>query len=339
MFSEDEIAFLTAVATLIIVAVERDRQRAGDPPRRAARSAHRPAEPHARARPARPCAGPPAARAHRRGGVRPRRRRLQADQRLARSCRRRRGAARARARGWPPRCAPPTRSRAWAATSSSSSAPTSTAHAAPRDVAERLAAAVTRPLRPRERRALLHGQHGRHAGRDDKDTPESLLGDADAAMYRAKAARPRPLRAVRRGDAHEPDGPRAHRDRAAPRARPRRARGLLPAGDRPRHRPAGVDRGARALAAPRARPGRPARVHPDRRGDRPDRRARAAGPRGRLPPDRGLAARHRPGDRRVGQRLRAPGAQPAVPRPGGGDRRAQRAARPARWRSRSPRPC
>jgi diguanylate cyclase (GGDEF)-like protein/PAS domain S-box-containing protein len=55
------------------------------------------------------------------------------------------------------------------------------------DVAGRLAAAVTRPL------ALSSGEHfltvsaGGTLAANVHDTPESLLGDADAAMYRAKA--------------------------------------------------------------------------------------------------------------------------------------------------------
>jgi predicted signal transduction protein with EAL and GGDEF domain len=55
------------------------------------------------------------------------------------------------------------------------------------DVAQRLAAAVTRPL------SLSSGQHfftvsvGGTLAATKQDTPESLLGDADAAMYRAKA--------------------------------------------------------------------------------------------------------------------------------------------------------
>jgi diguanylate cyclase (GGDEF)-like protein/PAS domain S-box-containing protein len=55
------------------------------------------------------------------------------------------------------------------------------------DVAQRLAAAITRPL------SLDSGEHfftvsvGGTLAASKDDTPESLLGDADAAMYRAKA--------------------------------------------------------------------------------------------------------------------------------------------------------
>ena len=209
-----------------------------------------------------------------------------------------------------------------------------------RDVAERLAAAVSRPLVLEQRRALLHGQHRRHAGRERSRTrPESLLGDADAAMYRAKA----------RGRGGYELFDEAMRTTLMARVRTetelRRAldRGELevyyqPVIDLATGRPVSTEALVRWQHPERGLVDA-ARVHPDRRGDRADRPARAARARAGLPPDRGLAARHRPGDRRVGQRLRAPGAQPAVPRPGGGDRRAQRAARPGRSRSRSPRPC
>ena len=77
------------------------------------------------------------------------------------------------------------------------------------------------PAEPRQRRALLHGQRRRHAGRDaSDDTPESLLRRRRRGDVPRQGARPRRLRAVRRGDAHQPDRARAHRDRAAPRARP-----------------------------------------------------------------------------------------------------------------------
>ena len=208
------------------------------------------------------------------------------------------------------------------------------------DVAERLAAAVTRPL------SLDSGEHfftvsvgGTLAG-DASSTPRSrCCGDADAAMYRAKARGRGALRAVRRGDAHQPDRARAHRDRAAPRARPRRARGLLPAGHRPRERPPGVDRGARALAAPRARADPAARLHPDRRGDRPDRRC--SGCRSSRTP----AARPRSGSatstRRSACRSTSPGARCSTRCSPRRWRRSPSTAgcAPGRSRSRSPRRC
>ena len=136
---------------------------AGVARRRAARPAHRPAEPHAGARPARLRARPPAPRADRRRGVRARPRRLQDDQRLARPRRRRRGAAGARAaadrggahdrHGRAPgrrrvrRHLPGRRRRARRARRRR--APRGRGH---------------RPAGPRQRRALLHRQHRRHAG-------------------------------------------------------------------------------------------------------------------------------------------------------------------------------
>ena len=145
---------------------------AGDPPRRPARSAHRPAEPHARARPARAGAGPPAARAHRRRGLRARHRRLQADQRLARARRRRRGAARA---GAPAdrRGAHDRHRRAPRRRRVRRHLPRRRRRARRH---RRRRAARGRdhpPAEPRQRRALLHGQHRRHAGRDQATTPRS----------------------------------------------------------------------------------------------------------------------------------------------------------------------
>ena len=65
---------------------------------------------------------------------------------------------------------------------------------------------------------------------------ELLIRDADAAMYRAKERRPRPLRPLRRRDAGRGDAAAGGRTRAAPRARPRRAGAPLPAGRQPAHR-------------------------------------------------------------------------------------------------------
>ena len=167
------------------------------------------------------------------------------------------------------------------------------------------------------------------AGRDARATrPTSLLGDADAAMYRAKergrgryelfdeAMRTSAMARVR------------DRGRAAPGARARRARALLPAGDRPGHGRPVVRRGARALGASRARPGPPAGVHPDRRGERPDRRARTRVLERGVPPDRRLAAASstRPSACRSTSPARQ-AAQPDVPGAGGRDRRAPRPAR------------
>ena len=75
------------------------------------------------------------------------------------------------------------------------------------DVAERLAAAVTRPLVLDERRALLHGQHRRHAGRQPARHPRVAARRRRRGDVPRQGARPRPLRALRRGDAHHASWP------------------------------------------------------------------------------------------------------------------------------------
>ena len=143
---------------------------------------------------------------------------------------------------------------------------------------------------PQQRRAFLHGQHRHHA---------RLLGRGHSRVAAArrrrrhvpgKGARTRTPRDLRRSDANQRHGAGPDRDGTSPGARRRRAHRLVPAGDRPCDRPGGLHRGARALGTPRTRPDRPPGLHPDRRGDRLDRRTRTAGPGAGLPADRGLAA-------------------------------------------------
>ena len=135
-------------------------------------------------------------------------------------------------------------------------------------------------VRGRLGRGLLLGVR-RHRGR-----PRGAAARQDAARGRRRdvprqGARPRPRRDVRRGDAPRRLRAAAHRVRPAPRAGARRVPRPLPADRRHRHAAPDGRRGARALAAPDARPRRPGRVHPARRGDRPDRTARRVGARAR----------------------------------------------------------
>ena len=100
---------------------------------------------------------------------------------------------------------------------------------------------------------------------------DALLQRADVAMYPAKDAHAR-LRALRRRARRAQPGSARARRRAAPRAS---SSGELVLHYQPkavagRRRRIARRRGAGALAAPRARPARPRRVHPARRAHRPD---------------------------------------------------------------------
>ena len=215
------------------------RRTAAHPPG-AARRAHRPAQPQPAARPPgrgdRARAGADRRQRTVRGAV-PRPGPLQAGQRQRRPCRRRRAADRSRT---------PHRRRACAS----------------RDMVARLGGDEFAILIERHRRPRCRRGPGRSAcsprwasrcwvaGRElfpsasigialwhpRYRSGDELLRDADAAMYRAKAARPRPLRGVRRGDAR---GGHAHprpRSRPAPRDQQRRLRAVLPADRAPGRR-------------------------------------------------------------------------------------------------------
>ncbi len=201
-------------------------------------------------------------------------------------------------------------------------------------IADRIAGCLRRALRDGRRRPLRQRQR-RHrrgpalsprAGRRRAADPRRRRGDVPG-----EGARPRALRALRRGDAGAGAAPAGGRARAAPGARARRAGAPLPAGDRAAQRRDHRPRGAGPLAPPRARPARPRRLRLGRRGQRPDRADRALGAGGGLSPGAGVArAASRPAPvRRLGQPLGAAGDQP---RPGRLDRRDPRRQRP---RSRS----
>ena len=93
------------------------------------------------------------------------------------------------------------------------------------------------------RRILLHGQRRNHARRRPPGHARIAAARRRRGDVPGQGARTGPLRAVRRGDADPGHRAPAHRGRPAPRAGSRRARGLVPAGDRPRHQPPRRDRG------------------------------------------------------------------------------------------------
>jgi diguanylate cyclase (GGDEF)-like protein/PAS domain S-box-containing protein len=148
---------------------------------------------------------------------------------------------------------------------------------------------------------------------------ETLLRDADAAMYEAKA-RGRAGHAVFDTTMHTPRRhPPGDRDRPAAGHRQRPARAALPADQVVEGRPDRGCRGAGALAATR-RHARPAgRLHPGRRGDRAHPPDRPLGVARGVPAGRPLAVRPAPGGGAVDQRQRlrtpAPGRQPRRGRP------------------------
>ena len=131
-------------------------------PRRAARRAHRAAEPHAVPRPARAVAAPraPQRRRRRRRRAVPRPRPLQGRQRLARPPGRRPAAASRSPSGSTRRCAPATPSRGSAATSSPCCWRTSTDAREATVVAERVLATLAEPFTIAGRELFVSGSIG-----------------------------------------------------------------------------------------------------------------------------------------------------------------------------------
>ena len=204
-----------------------------------------------------------------------------------------------RRRGCAPACARPTRSRASAATNSPSSRPASRTPADAAILARRIGDAVQAPYdlaRPRRRSSTPAS-----ASRSRRTTASSRTACSRTPTWRSTA--PRPTAAAPTASSSRRWTPRmqARRDardsRCARRSRERRVRAALPAAGRPVDDHGSL--GCEALLRwhhPRARHDPAGRVHPGRRGDRPDRAARRMG----------AAHRPAPTPRRGRRRSRSP---------------------------------
>jgi diguanylate cyclase (GGDEF)-like protein len=156
-------------------------------------------------------------------------------------------------------------------------------------VADKALGALREPFDLDGREVFVTASAGLAVCDEHVDGAETLLRQADAALHRAKAeGRGRGL-GLR--PHHAELGARADRarERAAPRALPRRARGPLPADGPHRHRGGGGDGGARPLEPPDPRPAAPGRVPGGRREHRAHRGHRDLAARRRLPAARRLA--------------------------------------------------
>ncbi|ENO95230.1 multi-sensor signal transduction histidine kinase [Thauera phenylacetica B4P] len=123
-------------------------------------------------------------------------------------------------------------------------------------------------------------------------------------------------------------------ERAAPRARARRAAALLPADGLRARRPRAHRGGAAALEQPGAGLGVAGGVHPGGRGERADRGDRRLGARDRLPPGPPLAGHRAAADPRGGKRLRTPARRrPPARARARGPRTQRHRPRPARDRA------
>ena len=184
-------------------------------------------------------------------------------------------------------CAPATRSRAWAATSSRACCAAPSAEGAEAVAAELLGDAARQPFALGEETVRGDRQRGhRGARRGRRATAEGVLSAADIAMYEGKHGGPRPRRALHARPARRSSSAAA---RGSPGSARRSRRTASSCSRQPVARPADRrGRAARAAAAP-ARRGRRAR-RPDaflprrralrpRRGDRP----LGAAPRARAP--------------------------------------------------------
>ena len=144
-------------------------------------------------------------------------------------------------------------------------------------VARKILSTVVKPL-------TIHGQECRVTASigislfpSDAQDEETLVKNADAAMYAAKQEGRNDFRFHSRGDQDSVDRAADARNQPAAGARAQRAVALLPAQARSRPRRHLRGRGSAALAASRSRSVAAQSLHPARRGDRPDRADRQMG--------------------------------------------------------------
>ena len=172
------------------------------------------------------------------------------------------------------------------------------------------AARAVRHRRSPGRRHLehRHRERPRRGGRRDRPRPQRRRRDVHGQGQRQER-----LRHLRPGHARrDPRAERAER-RAQARGRARPAPPRLPADHRPGDRALRGRRGARPLAASRARAHRPRPVHRDRRGERLDPVDRPLGPARDLRAGRALAARGPRPARRCSSASTSPPARSSSP--------------------------
>ena len=183
-------------------------------------------------------------------------------------------------------------------------------------IAERVAQVATAPFPLNDAEVFVTMSIGIALASGSRSRPESLVENADAAMYRAKA----------RGGNRREVFDQAMRARAkrrlamhsspAPGGGAGRVPGPLPADPQPAERPRDGGGGAGPLGAPRPRPDRAGGVHRPGRGDRADHVHRHPGATRGLPPGQGLAGRAAPPGHQ-GQPV-GPPVRPPQPGRGGG---------------------
>ena len=174
------------------------------------------------------------------------------------------------------------------------------------NVAEKILEAVRKPVRIDESELFVTASIGISLYPDDGTDPETLVKNADTAMYRAKEQGRDNVSVYAAGDERQRAGTPRDGERLPQGDRSRRARRLLPADPGPFERPGARRRGAAALETPRSGDRLPTRFHPDGRGDRADPLDRPLAVQDGLRPGSALAKAAPPGAAPRRQPLRPP---------------------------------